>query len=88
MTPPHTHRFGYANLTSKNSDSTYRHNLTAHKRTIDRMVDPYIVLWPLETSSPEYTRANTLMLHQQIFENQQETVDVLDLNNVNNTQIQ
>ena len=57
MTPPHTPRFGYANLTNKNSAlRTYRHNLTAQERAIDRMVDPYIALWRLEQSSTENTR--------------------------------
>jgi len=57
---------------------------------IDRMFDHYILLWPLENSSPEYTRANTPnntpdRTFISVREHTQ-TVNVLDLNNVNNTQ--
>ena len=65
-------------------------NVRLNKRTIDRMVDPYIPLWHLETSSPEHSRANpTKYTSDRTFSNFREltqTVNVLDLNNVNNTQ--
>ena len=51
---------------------------------------PYIPLWHLETSSPEHARANpTKYTSDRTFSNFREltqTVNVLDLNNVNNTQ--
>jgi len=54
------------------------------------MVDPYISLWHLETSSPEHARANpTKYTSDRTFIGVREltqTVNVLDLNNVNNTQ--
>ena len=57
---------------------------------IDSMFDHYILLWPLENSSPEYTRANTPNnTSDRTFIGVREltqTVNVLDLNNVNNTQ--
>jgi len=60
------------------------------QRMIDRMFDHYILLWPLENSSPEYTRANTPNnTPDRTFIGVREltqTVNVLDLNNVNNTQ--
>ena len=54
------------------------------------MVDPYISLWHLETSSPEHARANpTKYTSDRTFIGVREltqTVNVLELNNVNNTQ--
>ena len=65
MTTPHTHRFGlrksYNRVTQTPTNTLTLRTATtsARKRTIDHTVDPIILLWHLENSSLEYTRADT-----------------------------
>ena len=68
MTPPHTHT---ANCSARITEFTISEfgtpphsykptqRLLTRKRTIDRMVDHYILLWHLEKSSLEHTRNDT-----------------------------